>query len=116
MFLIRLCEDMEFWFKLYLIVQKIVYINRDSYIYRTDMNAAKHFTPEKLRSDVEQRLKFITFLAVKNFNIGKYIENFIEHLKYAKYILLESVGIESSTDTLKWIEELLYLLETSHRV
>ena len=110
------CEDMEFWFKLYLIVQKIVYINRDSYNYRTDINAARYFTPEKIRSDVEQHLKFITFLAVKNFNIGKYIENFIEHLKYSKYILLESVGMESSTDTLRWIEELLYLLEISHKM
>lgn len=80
------------------------------------MNAARYFTPEKIRSDVEQRLKFITFLAVKNFNIGKYIENFIEHLKYSKYILLESVGMESSTDTLRWIEELLYLLEISHKM
>ena len=29
-------EDMEFWLKLYLISNKIVYVNRDSYVYRID--------------------------------------------------------------------------------
>ena len=45
-------EDMEFWYKLFLISDKIVYINKDTYIYRTSNDEYKHFELEKIRSDI----------------------------------------------------------------
>ena len=44
-------EDMEFWLKLYLISNKVVFVNRDSYIYRID-NVDRHFGIRKNRSDI----------------------------------------------------------------
>ena len=61
-------EDMEFWLKLYLISNKVVFVNRDSYIYRLD-NVDRHFGLEKIRSDIQQRLNFIAFLAVRGVNM-----------------------------------------------
>jgi len=46
-------EDMEFWYKLYLISDKIVYVNKDTYIYRTSNDEYKHFELEKIRSDIQ---------------------------------------------------------------
>ena len=54
-------EDMEFWYKLYLISDKIVYVNKDTYIYRTSNDKYKHFELEKIRSDIQHRLNFIDF-------------------------------------------------------
>ena len=40
-------EDMEFWYKLFLISDKVVYINKDTYIYRISKDEDKHFELEK---------------------------------------------------------------------
>ena len=105
-----LCEDMEFWFKLYLIVQKIVYINRDSYIYRKAMNAAKHLTPEKLRSDIQQRLNFIAFLAIRGIDISKYVNNCLSEIKY-RVEKLEELPEYDAAETVRWLHEVVFLLE-----
>ena len=36
-------EDMEFWYKLFLISDKVVYINKDTYIYRTSNDEIQTF-------------------------------------------------------------------------
>lgn len=69
--LTTLGEDMEFWFKLYLISARIVYVNRDSYIYRVS-DCSRHVSLEKFRSDLQQYLNFLTFLSIKGFDISRY--------------------------------------------
>ena len=73
-------EDMEFWFKLYLISAKIVYVNRDSYIYRVSDHSG-HFDLEKFRSDLQQYLNFLTFLSIKGFDTSRYKDRCISLIK-----------------------------------
>ena len=102
-------EDMEFWFKIYLISPKLVYINRDSYVYRTVKSSNRHFNLIAIKSDLQQRENFIALLAARNIDVGRYVDNFVSLLKFRKKEL-EDKNL-SSTDTMKWIKETLYLLD-----
>lgn len=102
-------EDMEFWFKIYLISSKLVYINRDSYVYRTVKSSNRHFNLIAIKSDLQQRENFIALLAARNIDVGRYVDNFVSLLKFRKKEL-EDKNL-SSTDTMKWIKETLYLLD-----
>ena len=107
--LTSLGEDMEFWFKVYLISPKSVYINRDSYVYRTGEGPTRHFSLLKVRCDLQQRENFIALLAARNIEVDRYVDNFVSLLKFRKKELEDKVL--SSTDTMKWIKETLYLLD-----
>lgn len=107
--LTRLGEDMEFWFKIYLISPKLVYINRDSYVYRTVKSSNRHFNLIAIKSDLQQRENFISLLAARNIEVGRYVDNFVSLLKFRKKEL-EDKNL-SSTDTMKWIKETLCLLD-----
>ena len=107
--LTSLGEDMEFWFKIYLISPKSVYINRDSYVYRIGEGSTRHFSLLKVRCDLQQRENFIALLAARNIEVGRYVDNFVSLLKFRKKEL-EDKDL-SSTDTMKWIKETLYLLD-----
>ena len=107
--LTSLGEDMEFWFKIYLISPKSVYINRDSYVYRTGEGLTRHFSLLKIKCDLQQRENFIAFLAARNIEVGRYVDNFVSLLKFRKKEL-EDKNL-SSTDTMKWIKETLCLLD-----
>lgn len=102
-------EDMEFWFKIYLISPKSVYINRDSYVYRTVKSSNRHFNLIAIKSDLQQRENFISFLAARKIDVSRYVDSFIEILKRRKKEL-EDKNL-SSTDTMRWIKEILYLLD-----
>ena len=102
-------EDMEFWLKLYLISNKIVYINRDSYVYRID-NGGRHFGLEKIRSDIQQRLNFIAFLAVRGMDISKYVNSCLSIIQYQVERLKESPEYDT-TETIRWLQEVMFLLE-----
>ena len=102
-------EDMEFWLKLYLISSKVVYINRDTYIYRfNDTNI--HFGSEKIRSDIQQRLNFIAFLAVRGIDISKYVSSCLSVIKYRVEKLKELPEYDAS-ETVRWLHEVMFLLE-----
>ena len=101
-------EDMEFWLKLYLISNKIVYINRDSYVYRID-NGGRHFGLEKIRSDIQQRLNFIAFLAVRGMDISKYVNSCLSIIQYQVERLKESPEYDT-TETIRWLQEVMFLL------
>ena len=73
-------EDMEFWYKLYLISDKIVYVNKDTYIYRTSNDKYKHFELEKIRSDIQHRLNFIAFLTARDLEVTSYVDDCILYL------------------------------------
>ena len=102
-------EDMEFWFKIYLISPKSVYINRDSYVYRIAEGPTRHFSLLKIRCDLQQRKNFIALLSARNIDVGRYVDSFVSLLKFRKKELEEKNL--SETDTMKWIKETLYLLD-----
>ena len=107
-------EDMEFWMKLYLISSKIVYSNRDTYIYRTDVHNNKHPELEKIRSDIQQRMNFITFLAARKIDTTKYLYDFMMFLNDKRKIAIEQIT-DDATETIRWIDEILFLLEGENR-
>ena len=102
-------EDMEFWYKLYLISDKIVYVNKDNYIYRTSSDEYKHFELEKIRSDIQQRLNFIAFLTARKLEVSSYVDDCIVYLRY----LVDKIKFEELefTQTARWLQEVLFLLE-----
>ena len=102
-------EDMEFWLKLYLISNKVVYVNRDSYIYRVD-NVDRHFGLEKVRSDIQQRLNFISFLAVRGIDISKYVNSCLSVIQYQVERLKESPEYDTY-ETIRWLREVMFLLK-----
>lgn len=101
-------EDMEFWLKLYLISNKVVFVNRDSYIYRLD-NVDRHFGLEKIRSDIQQRLNFIAFLAVRGVNVSKYVKTCLSLITSQVARLKESPEYDTS-ETIRWLQEVMFLL------
>ena len=107
-----LCEDMEFWYKLYLISDKIVYVNKDTYNYRKYGNASLKYIDEKNKySDIQQRLSFISILATNGRNIRGYIENLLIHLEISLDELKNSN--QESDATYRWLEEILFLFKVA---
>ena len=100
---------MEFWYKLYLISDKIVYVNKDTYIYRTSNDEYKHFELEKIRSDIQQRLNFIVLLTAGMLVVSSYVDDCILYL----YNLVDKMKLEGleCTQTARWLQEVLFLLE-----
>ena len=105
---------MEFCMKLYHISSKIVYSNRDTYIYRTDVHNNKHPELEKIRSDIQQRMNFITFLAARKIDTTKYLYDFMMFLNDKRKIAIEQIT-DDATETIRWIDEILFLLEGENR-
>ena len=102
-------EDMEFWLKLYLISNKVVFVNRDSYIYRID-NVDRHFGLEKIRSDIQQRLNFIAFLAVRGVNVSKYVKTCLSLIR-SQVERLEELPEYDASETIRWLHEVMFLLK-----
>lgn len=104
-----LAEDMEFWYKVYLKVNKVVFVNRDTYTYRIhSTSAANNLTVEKLKSSMQHRLAFIAILAARGINIESYVQDYIGHL-YDVMAVIGNQGLEAD-ETLRWIREMIYLL------
>ena len=107
-----LCEDMEFWYKLYLVSNKIIYINKDTYNYRKYENASlKHIDAKNKYSDIQQRLSFISILATNGRNIRGYIENLLIHLEISLDELKNSN--QESDASYRWLEETLFLFKVA---
>lgn len=105
----KLAMDMEFWYKVYLEVNKVVFVNRDTYTYRIhSTSAANNLTVEKLKSSMQHRLAFIAILAARGINIESYVQDYIRHL-YDVMAVIENQGLEAD-ETLRWIREMMYLL------
>lgn len=103
----QLGEDMEFWYKLYLVSEKVVYLNRDTYTLRKYSDVQNYLSPEFVCSDIQQRLQFISILAAKNIDVKDYIENLILLLNY-RIGFLE--GNSSTSKDIRWLKETLFLL------
>ena len=103
----QLGEDMEFWYKLYLLSEKVVYLNRDTYTLRKYSDVQNYLSPEFVCSDIQQRLQFISILAAKHIDVKDYIENLILLLNY-RIGFLE--GNSSTSKEMRWLKETLFLL------
>ena len=103
----QLGEDMEFWYKLYLVSEKVVYLNRDTYTLRKYSDIQNYLSPEFVCSDIQQRLQFISILVAKNIDVKDYIENLILLLNY-RIGFLE--GNSSTSKDMRWLKETLFLL------
>ena len=103
----QLGEDMEFWYKLYLVSEKVVYLNRDTYTLRKYSGIQNYLNPEFVCSDTQQRLQFISILAAKHIDVKDYIENLILLLNY-RIGFLE--GNSSTSKEMRWLKETLFLL------
>ena len=102
-------EDMEFWFKIYMISDKVVYVNKETYNYRTDERISKHFTLDAVRSDIQQRLNFIALLSSRGIDTQGYVDECLKKL-HEKKKWLKNVELDS-TETMRWINETIYLLQ-----
>ena len=103
----QLGEDMEFWYKLYLVSEKVVYLNRDTYTLRKYSDIQNYLNPAIVCSDIQQRLQFISILAAKNIDVKDYIENLILLLN-DRIGFLE--GNSSTSKDMRWLKETLFLL------
>lgn len=103
----QLGEDMEFWYKLYLVSEKVVYLNRDTYTLRKYSDVQNYLNPEIVCSDIQQRLQFISILAAKNIDTKDYIENLRLLLNY-RIGFFE--GNSSTSKDMRWLKETLFLL------
>lgn len=103
----QLGEDMEFWYKLYLLSEKVVYLNRDTYTLRKYSDVQNYLSPEIVCSDIQHRLQFISILAAKHIDVKDYIENLILLLN-DRIGFLE--GNSSTSKDMRWLKETLFLL------
>ena len=102
-------EDMEFWFKIYMVSDRVVYVNKETYNYRTDERISKHFTLDAVRSDIQQRLNFIALLSSRGIETKGYVDECLKKL-HEKKKWLKNVELDS-TETMRWINETIYLLQ-----
>ena len=107
----HLGEDMEFWFKLYLIAEKSVFSNRDTYVYRRDLNDSRYATLKHIRSDVQQRLNFIAFLRARGMDTDNFVNALLNKLHGMK-MNLELDQLEYR-EVMRYIEEVVLLLEVN---
>ena len=102
-------EDMEFWFKIYTVSDRVVYVNKETYNYRTDERISKHFTLDAVRSEIQQRLNFIALLSSRGIDTKGYVDECLKKL-HEKKKWLKNVELDS-TETMRWINETIYLLQ-----
>lgn len=107
----HLGEDMEFWFKLYLIAEKSVFSNRDTYVYRRDLNDSRYATLKHIKSDVQQRLNFIAFLRARGMDTDNFVNALLNKL-YGMKMNLELDQFEHR-EVMRYIEEVVLLLEVN---
>lgn len=107
----HLGEDMEFWFKLYLIAEKVVFSNRDTYVYCRDLNDSRYATLKHIRSDVQQRLNFIAFLRARGMDTDNFVNELLNTL-YGIKMNLELDQLEHRK-VMRYIEEVMLLLEVN---
>lgn len=107
----HLGEDMEFWFKLYLIAEKVVFSNRDTYVYRRDLNDSRYATLKHIKSYVQQRLNFIAFLRAKGMDTNNFVNSLEGELHHIKTNL--ELDQFEHREVIGYIEEVLLLLEVN---
>lgn len=105
----QLSENMEFWFKLYLLSNRIVFVNKEIYNFRLqDSEARKLYNAKNYVDDIRVRMDRIPLLVAKGYDTKPYLENLKNYLN-GRIQYLEQ-NDEGQTTIARWIKEQLYLL------
>lgn len=105
----QLFENMEFWFKLYLLSNRIAFVNKEIYNFRLqDSEARKLYNAKNYVDDIRVRMDRIPLLVAKGYDTKPYLENLKNYLN-GRIQYLEQNG-EGQTTIARWIKEQYYLL------
>lgn len=105
----QLSENMEFWFKLYLLSNRISFVNKEIYNFRLqDSEARKLYNAKNYVDDIRVRMDRIPLLVAKGYDTKPYLENLKNYLN-GRIQYLEQ-NDEGQTTIARWIKEQLYLL------
>lgn len=105
----QLFENMEFWFKLYLLSNRIAFVNKEIYNFRLqDSEARKLYNAKNYVDDIRVRMDRIALLVAKGYDTKPYLENLKNYLN-GRIQYLEQNG-EGQTTIARWIKEQYYLL------
>lgn len=105
----QLSENMEFWFKLYLLSNRIVFVNKEIYNFRLqDSEARKLYNAKNYVDDIRVRMDRIPLLVAKGYDTKPYLENLKNYLN-GRIQYLEQ-NDEGQTTIARWIKEQYYLL------
>lgn len=105
----QLSENMEFWFKLYLLSNRIAFVNKEIYNFRLqDSEARKLYNAKNYVDDIRVRMDRIALLVAKGYDTKPYLENLKNYLN-GRIQYLEQNG-EGQTTIARWIKEQYYLL------
>lgn len=105
----QLFENMEFWFKLYLLSNRIAFVNKEIYNFRLqDSEARKLYNAKNYVDDIRVRMDRIRLLVAKGYDTKPYLENLKNYLN-GRIQYLEQNG-EGQTTIARWIKEQYYLL------
>lgn len=105
----QLSENMEFWFKLYLLSNRIAFVNKEIYNFRLqDSEARKLYNAKNYVDDIRVRMDRIPLLVAKGYDTKPYLENLKNYLN-GRIQYLEQ-NDEGQTTIARWIKEQYYLL------
>ena len=63
---------------------------------------------KKIRSDIQQRLNFIAFLAIRGIDISKYVNSCLSVIKY-RVEKLKELPVYDASETVRWLHEVMFL-------
>ncbi|MDU6293561.1 MAG: glycosyltransferase family 2 protein, partial [Streptococcus mitis] len=79
----RVCEDIGTNYKLFMQVEKVTYVNKVLYWYRVGKEGLSNsYSPKMMRDDCDFRLERIAVLALKGYDVSKYLDQMKFYLKY----------------------------------
>ena len=103
-------EDVALIYKIYTLVQKIVYFHKDTYIYRENESG---ITKSKIYPLVTAQLNHVAerlaLLAIMGYDVTKHFDRYITFLKITEYNMRMIWGMED-TETYRHIKENLLLI------
>lgn len=105
----RLCEDIGTNYKLFMQASKITYINKVLYWYRIGKEGLSNsYSPRMMRDDCDFRLERIAMLALKGYDVSKYLDQMKFYLRYRHEIAIQR-ELKENVETRR-LEMLDYLL------
>lgn len=105
----RLCEDIGTNYKLFMQASKITYINKVLYWYRIGKEGLSNsYSSRMMRDDCDFRLERIAMLALKGYDVSKYLDQMKFYLRYRHEIAIQR-ELKENVETRR-LEMLDYLL------
>ncbi|VPU20671.1 glycosyl transferase [Streptococcus pneumoniae] len=105
----RVCEDIGTNYQLFMQVEKVTYVNKVLYWYRVGKEGLSNsYSPKMMRDDCDFRLERIAVLALKGYDVSKYLDQMKFYLKYRHDIAIQR-ELKENVETRR-LEMLDYLL------